>query len=79
MLATPEEHLTSGDIVHSHADRYAHGVNGVQKSRGDSRPTSGRLHFAQIGCHGMRISGLQRAVRSDVDVQTDKSQSKECH
>jgi hypothetical protein len=79
MLATPEEHLTSGDIIYSHADRYTHSVNGMKKSRDDSRSSPRRFHLAQIGRHGVGISGLQRAVRSDVDVQTDKSQSKECH
>jgi hypothetical protein len=79
MLATPEEHLASSDIVYSHADRYTHGMDGVKKSRGNSWPSSGRFHLAQSGCHGVRVSGLQRAMRSDIDVQTNESQSKESH
>jgi hypothetical protein len=73
MLATPEEHLASGDIVHPHADWYTHSVNGVEKSRDDSRPSFWRLHLAQIGCHDARIPTLQRAMRSNINVQADKS------
>jgi hypothetical protein len=73
MLATPEEHLASSYIVYPHTDWYAYSMDSVEQSRDDSRPSSGRFHLAQIGRHGARIPTLQRAMRSNINVQADKS------
>jgi hypothetical protein len=79
LLATPEEHLAPGYIIYSHSDWYTHSMNGMKKGCDDSRSSLGRFHLTQIGRHDVRFSAFQRAMRSDVDVQTDESQSKESH